>query len=258
MSEHGTVRRIARSRTRFAVAAWVVALLGGLPALSVGQLIEFDDEKVFGYALFDILEVAPNVDGRPVDWDFAGWIGKNYTRIWFKSDGNLYNGQERSGEMEFQALYSRLIAPYWELQAGVRADVADGSGDSRNRTHLVLGVEGLAPYWFEIEPAVFISQDGDLSASLAATYDLFMTQRIIVQPRLDIAAAAQEVPDWGVGSGLNGFGLGLRIRYEIRREFAPYVGVRWTRRTGGSADLARLTGEDTEMVGLVAGLRLWR
>lgn len=232
-------------------------LMAGVARAQSRPLLELENEKVYSFVLFDVLEAAPALEGSPVAWDMIGSIGKEYNRFWIKSDGDLATAQ-RAGEMEFQALYSRLIAPYWEAQTGVRVDVGYGGGETLTRAQFVVGLEGLAPYWFELEPALFVSDRGDVSASLTGTYDLFVTQRLLLQPRLDVAAAVQEVAEWGVGSGLNSIGLGARLRYEIRREFAPYVGVSWTRLTSGTADLARLEGEDSSIFGLVLGVRMWR
>lgn len=121
----------------------------------------------------------------------------------------------------------------------------------------MVGFTGLAPYWFEVEPALFVSENGDVSARLSATYDALLTQRLVLQPRLDVNVALQDVPKFGVGSGFNNVELGLRLRYEIKREFAPYVGVTWSRQLGATADLARGTGAKVDEVRLVAGVRLW-
>lgn len=247
----------ARGLRLLTAAVLLPVLMAGAARAQSQPLMELENEKVYSFVLFDILEAAPILEGGPLAWDMIGSIGKEYNRFWIKSDGDLSTSQ-RAGEMEFQALYSRLIAPYWEIQAGVRFDVGYAGDETNTRGQLVVGLEGLAPYWFELEPAVFISDQGDVSASLTGTYDLFVTQRLILQPRLDVTVALQEVEPWGVGSGLNSVGLGARLRYEIRREFAPYVGISWTRLTGGTADLARLEGEDANTLSLVVGVRLWR
>lgn len=131
------------------------------------------------------------------------------------------------------------------------------SGPDRARTFAVIGVQGLAPYWFEVTPALFISDDGDVSARLTASYDLLFTQRFIVQSRIEVNAAAQDARKFGVESGFNDVELGLRFRYEIRREFAPYIGVNWLRKLGDTADLAREEGDDVDALGVVVGFRLW-
>ena len=121
----------------------------------------------------------------------------------------------------------------------------------------IVGAAGLAPYWFEVEPTLYVSDDGDVSFRLEATYDLLLTQRLILQPRFELDAAASSTPEFGIGAGINDIQLGLRLRYEIRREVAPYVGVSWTRKLGNTADFARDEGEDVDSLGAVVGLRFW-
>ncbi len=164
---------------------------------------------------------------------------------------------EANGEGEVQVLYGRQVAAFWDAVAGVRVDRRWGDGTA-TRALLAAGLQGLAPYWFEVAPTLFVSQHGHLSARLEASYELLLTQRLIVEPELELNAAVQEVPEFGVGTGLNDIELGIRLRYEVRREFAPYVGFSWTRRVGKSADLARATGEDAGSGTFVAGLRVWR
>lgn len=246
----------ALKRTLGALAGWTLTA-ATLPFTGFAQTVQLDNDKIFGLARFEVLELAPGPDQRPLQWDFSAWVGKSYTRIWFKSDGNVASNQ-RVGEIELQALYSRLVSPFWELQAGVRTDVAYSPDDTRTRALLVLGLQGMAPYRFELEPALFVSTDGDVSASLVAAYDVFLTQRLLLQPRLETTAAIQESADWSVGSGLNSVVLGARLRYEIRREFAPYVGLNWTRLAGGTADFARMDGEDPSTLSFVVGVRVWR
>ena len=125
------------------------------------------------------------------------------------------------------------------------------------RTFGVIGVQGLAPYWFELDTAIFISGDGDISARIEAEYDLLITQRLILQPRTELNFAVQSVADAGVGSGLSTAELGLRLRYEFSRQFAPYAGVNWVRSVGETADSARAGSEDVGAVSVVAGVRLW-
>ncbi len=214
------------------------------------------DNKVYSLVLFDLLEYQHTGAENPVTWDMLWWIGGDFTRFWIKSEG-AHSTTAGSGDIEVQALFSRLIAPFWEWQAGLRLDTRYGAGADRTRILAVVGFEGLAPYWFEVEPAVFVSQDGDISARVTTTYDMFVTQRLIAQPRIEVNAAVQEVPEFGVGSGLNDLDLGLRLRYEIKREYAPYVGVSWLRRFAGTADLARLTGAAVSDLAAVGGLRVW-
>jgi copper resistance protein B len=156
------------------------------------------------------------------------------------------------GQAELQLLYSRAITPFFDVQAGVRQDFEPDS-----RAYGVLGLQGLAPYRFEIDAAAFLSEEGDLTARLEAEYDLLLTQRLALQPRVEVEAALDDVPDRALASGFTGAEAGLRLRYEIRREIAPYVGVSWRKALGDTADIVRAAGEEDETTALVAGVRVW-
>jgi len=186
-------------------------------------------------------------------WDFQGWFGGDIKRLWIKTEGEYGMEPGRLEEGEIQALYSRAISPYFDLQAGVRHDFEPGPG----RSYAVLGVQGLAPYWFELDAALFVSEEGDLTARVEAEYEILFTQRLIAQPRVELEVSAQEVSELGFGSGLSTVDFGLRLRYEIRREFAPYIGVSWTELVGGTADFARAAGEAKSSRSFVVGLRFW-
>ncbi len=151
-----------------------------------------------------------------------------------------------------QALYSRAIAPFFDVQAGVRQDIA-----GPDTTYAVLGIQGLAPYMFEIDGALFLSQRGDLTARFEAELDQRITQRLILQPRAEFNLAAQDVPQLGIGAGLDRVEVGIRLRYEIIREFAPYIGIEQSWRVGHSADYARAAGEDPAVLSFITGIRFW-
>lgn len=185
-------------------------------------------------------------------WDAAGWTGGDINRFWWKSEGEGDFDGEIEGEV--QALYSRAVTPFWDVQAGVRQDFRE---DGESPTHLVVGVQGLAPHWWEVDAAAFLSTGGDLTARVEAEYDQRITQRLILQPRIEVEASASDVPELGLGSGLTHVEAGLRLRYEIAREFAPYVGVEWSRDLGGTADLTRAMGGEPEHTRFVIGLRAW-
>lgn len=216
-----------------------------------------EDSQRFGYLLVDQLEYRMKEGADTMRWDVVGWYGGDYNRFWLKTEGDWRTSGERGGEAEVQVLYGRLIAPFWDFQVGLRYDQFSGAGFNRSRGFAVIGLQGLARYRFGVEPALFISQDGDVSARLTATYDMLLTQRLILQPRLDFDAAVQSAEKFGVGEGVNSIGLGLRLRYEIRREFAPYIGVHWLNRFGETADLARLHGGRADDIAVVFGVRLW-
>lgn len=184
-------------------------------------------------------------------WDGEAWFGGDLNRFVLKTEGEGADGDLDAAEA--QALYSRAVGPYFDLQIGLRQDFEP----TPRRTYFTVGFEGLAPYWFDIEGAAFLSTKGDLSARFEGTYDLRLTQRWILQPRAEVNLAARDVPEIGVGSGVSNVELGLRLRYELRREFAPYVGLSFERKVGATADFARALGEDAEATSVVFGLRAW-
>ena len=213
-----------------------------------------DDRRWYRFLLLEPFEYQLRDGDDTFSWEADGWVGGDDERLWLKTEGDL---TEDEGEAEAQLLYGRLIAPFWDLQLGVRYDQPWGADADSARVFAVVGVEGLVPYFFDVEPALYLSDDADLSARLEATADLLLTQRLILQPRLELDAALQEASEHGVGQGLNDFGLGARLRYELRREFAPYVGVSWTRKTGETAGLARRAGEEVSDFAVVFGVRMW-
>ena len=184
-------------------------------------------------------------------WDVEGWLGGDINRFVLKSEGEG-GGREGVHEAEIQALYSRAVTRYTDLQIGLRHDL-----EPRSVTYLTLGAETLFPYWFEAEGAVFLSQDGDLLGRVEGSYDFRLTEKLILQPSAELEFAAQDVRASDIGSGLSSAELGLRLRYEIRREFAPYVGVSYERSLGRTADFARGNGEDASDTRIVVGLRAW-
>lgn len=202
--------------------------------------------------LFNLAEYQVRSGRDGLRWDGEGWFGGDINRLVVKTEGE---GEfaHTIDDAEVQLLYSRAIGPYFDLQGGVRYDFEPDP----SRTYLTIGFEGLAPYWFEVEGAVFLSNKGDVLGRLEGYYDQLITQRLVLQPRAEFNLAAQDVPENGVGSGLSNIELGLRLRYEIRREFAPYVGVSWERKLGDTSRFARREGERVRSSSLVLGLRTW-
>lgn len=207
---------------------------------------------VVSQVIFNVAEFQIRDGRNGYRWDGEAWIGSDASRFVLKSEGEGTAG-DGVEHAEVQGLYSRPLDPYWNLQAGVRQDF--GSGPSR--TYATIGIEGLAPYWFDVDGAVFLSTKGDLYARAGAYYDQRITQRLILQPRVEFNFAAQDVPESRIGSGLSNAELGLRLRYEIRREFAPYIGISYDRKIGDTARYARIDGKDVENTSLVVGVRFW-
>ncbi len=211
------------------------------------------EHGIFASFLGDRLEYQTR-DGSPaLSWDVQAWAGGDFHKLRLKSEGTWSIDDDEFEEAQAELFYSRNVAPFWDLQIGVRHDFEPDP----DRTFAALGVQGLAPLWFEIDATAYVSEDGDLSAALEAEYDMLLTQRLVLQPRFEISAALQEVEEYGVGQGINEVELGLRLRYEIRREFAPYVGISWNRKIGETENLAEDEGEDIDEFSIVVGLKAW-
>jgi copper resistance protein B len=207
---------------------------------------------VFRQVIFNLAE-AQIRDGRDgYRWDGEAWIGGDVNRLAIKTEGSGDFGRPID-DAEVQLLYSRALDPYVNLQAGVRYDFKPNP----SRTYASLGIEALAPYFFDVEGTVFLSDRGDVLARAEAYYDQRLTNWFVLQPRAELNFAAQDVPENGIGSGLSDIELGLRLRYELRRELAPYIGVSWDRKLGDTAGFARTEGESTGGFSFVAGLRVW-
>jgi copper resistance protein B len=183
-------------------------------------------------------------------WEGEAWVGGDINRFVVKTEGE---GTDELESAEVQALYSRAVSPFFDLQAGVRQDFQSGP----KRTYASVGFEGVAPYWFETSGALFLSSKGELFGRLEGTYDLRLTQRWILQPRVEANLTGQDIPELELGSSVSNIELGLRLRYEIKREFAPYVGVSFDRKFGGTADYAHIAGKEVEATSFVIGVRAW-
>lgn len=206
---------------------------------------------VYSRLTFDLAEYQIRDGKDGYRWEAEAWLGDlNRFVVKSKGEGTL---REEVDHAEFQALYAKALDPWWNLQLGLRQDISPRPV----RTWATLGVEGRAPYQFEVQAAVFLSHNGELTGRIEGTHDLRITQRLILQPRAELSLSAQDIPQLGIGAGLDKAELGLRLRYEIAREFAPYIGIEQSWKAGGSADYARTKGEGTSATSLVAGIRFW-
>lgn len=202
--------------------------------------------------LFDIAEYQARKHGDGYRWEGEAWFGGDIDRLLVKTEGEGGFG-EPIEDAELQLLYSRAVAPYWNTHFGVRHDFRPDP----SRSYAVAGIEGVAPYWFHVSGQFFLSDKGDFRARAEGSYDQRITQRLILTPRAEINLSAQDMPAIGVGSGLTDVELGLRLRYELRKEFAPYIGVEWSKKTGNTARYAGAAGEDAGATNFVAGIRFW-
>jgi copper resistance protein B len=268
MVEH---RAAARSALLLGAAAigWIPAAVGqsatdGYPAPSDAErAAAFPDlggmsaaammpENPFNtFVLFDQLE-GQNADaGDVLDWNMRAWLGRNVDKLWVRSEGSRAAGRTERAELEL--LWGRSVARWWDLVAGLREDLRAGPHEQ----WAAIGVQGVAPYRFKLEATAYRGDGGRAAARLEAEYELLVTNRWILEPRLELDAYSREDPSRGIGAGLASVDAGLRLRYEIRRELAPYVGIVRGRTFGGTADLARMAGTETGDTRLVAGVRFW-
>ena len=215
-------------------------------------LVENGDVRTTA-VLIDSIEASFGNGDAGYSWNAQGWTGGDINRFWWKTEGEGEFGGKLH-DAEIQTLYSRAVAPFWDVQAGVRQDIRPDGDDT---THLTVGVQGVTPYWFEMSAAAFLSTEGDLTARVEAEYDQRITQKWILQPALELEMSASDIPELEIGSGLTTVTAGLRLRYEIRKEFAPYFGVEWNRSFGDTSEYARARGEDAEDVRWVAGIKAW-
>jgi copper resistance protein B len=222
--------------------------------MSYGEMVsmmQMDDTHRFGKMLLDHVEWRDSEEGSAGAWDVQGWYGGDYDKIWLKTEGERVAGQTRDARAEL--LWDRVVTRWWDMQAGVREDFGEGPP----RTWFAFGLEGLAPYWLDAEATVYVGEQGRTAARVRAEYDLLLTQRLIIQPHGEINLYGKADPQRQIGSGLSDLDLSLRLRYEIRRELAPYVGMVWSRRFGGTADQVRAAGGSTNDLQLVVGARIW-
>ena len=212
----------------------------------------FPDQALFGGVRFDKLEWNGLGGNDRARWDMEAFVGNDYDKFFFKSEGTFDGRSQKFDEARFQALYSRMISYFFDFQVGVRHDVSPKPA----RTYAVIGIEGLAPGFFEIDADAYISQKGEISGSFTGWYDLLITNRLILQPRVDLRLQLQSVPELELGRGLTDFELGARLRYEFTRNVAPYIGVSWDRKVGETASIAQRNQKQPSSVNFVAGVRL--
>ena len=203
------------------------------------------------FVLFDQLEWQSGSGAAGLNVDTKGWIGGDRNRFWFRAEGDSEDG--RVGEAETHLLYGRQISRWWDVVGGMRQDARPGPA----RTWAAIGVQGLAPYWFEVELTGYVGAEGRTHFRGEVEYELLLTNRLVLQPLVEVEVFGKADPERGIGAGLSTIDTGFRLRYEFRREFAPYVGVTWNNKFGKTADFAEAAGEHSGGARLVTGVRLW-
>ena len=216
------------------------------------------DDKLYVFTLIEQLEYRVATDDDTADhlgWEAQGWVGGDFNKFWWKNEGMaVFDGRDK-GEAETDLLYSRLITPFWDFQVGVQYANEWSKGDDEDRWSGAIALQGVAPYKFELDHALYISEDGDVTLEIEAEYDLRMTQRLVLQPRAEMGFAFQDIPERSLGAGMTDVTLDLRLRYEIKREFAPYFGVRSQFLVGETDNIAEADGEDSDPIFFMAGVR---
>jgi copper resistance protein B len=210
------------------------------------------DEHHFSSVLLDRLEWAHAGGDNVASYDAQAWFGGTYDRLVIKGEGEAARGRMKDARTEL--LWGHAISAFWDTQLGLRNDAGSGLPA---RNWLAFGVQGLAPYWFEVEATGYVSPSGRTAVRLAASYDLLLTQRLIVQPRVEANFYGRRDPEWEVGSGLSNATVGVRLRYELTRQFAPYIGVERQQHIGNAASMITAAGGRTGETRFVAGVRLW-
>jgi copper resistance protein B len=209
-----------------------------------------EDQRLYVHGLLDQFEARIGAENS-FRWDGQAWAGTDANRLWFKSEGTVTNG--KVGDGSHQLLYGRPITTYFDLQGGIRYDIDSGP----SRGWAALGIQGLAPQWFDVEATAYVSDSGHLASRLTTFYDVLLTQRLILEPQIELNFYSKSDPGRAIGSGLSDLDAGLRLRYEFTRKVAPYIGVVFEDKFGGTAAFARRQGESANDVRFVAGIRSW-
>lgn len=225
-------------------------LTTGPYAQSGPRQLQLADEHIFWAVLGDKLEY--NADNESTAFDIQGWYGTTFNRLVIKAEGEITDSNLE--ELQTDVLYSQAFSAYFDAQIGIRLDL---NKEGTNRQWLATSIQGLAPYWFEVNASLYLGEDARTALAIEAEYELLFTQRLVLQSSAELTAYGKEDLDNGIGSGLVSGGMGMRLRYEATRQFSPYVGVEWTRRFGDTADLTRNAGNSVADTEYVAGLRFW-
>lgn len=215
------------------------------------------DDRLYVFTLFEQFEYRIATDDTPdhLGWEAQGWIGGDFNKFWWKNEGEATFDGPDEGETETDLLYSRLITPFWNVQVGAQYANTWGTDGYDDRWSAVIALQGLAPYKFELDNSLYISENGDVTFAFEAEYNIHITQRLVLQPRAEVGFAFQDISERELGTGVTDVNLDLRLRYEIKREFAPYIGVRYRTLLGETGNIAQAAGRDTEQLYFLVGVR---
>jgi copper resistance protein B len=214
------------------------------------ELMDMDDNASFFMVRANAFEWRRRDSENAFSWDIQGWYGNDYDKLVLKSDGDVVEGDT---DARTELLWDRVIGRWWNVQAGIRHDTLPG----RARTWAAIGVQGLAPYWFDVEATAYVGEEGRSALRLSIDYELLLTQRLVLEPEVEVEAYGQNDRANLIGSGVSSTELAIRMRYELMRELAPYIGIAWTRLHGNTAQIARTAGVEVDDLQWLAGVRWW-
>lgn len=226
-------------------------VMGDMSYKSMVSVMQMDDTVSVGHVLFDQLEWRNSDAGDAAAWDARASYGGDYSKTLIKTEGEYV--QDEIADARVELLWDRVFSRWWSAQVGVREDFGVGP----SRSWIAMGVEGLAPYWFDIEATLYVGDEGRTAMRFNVEYDLLITQRLVLRAEMEGNLYGKADPELQLGSGMSNLEVGLRLRYEIRREFAPYIGVAWQKKFAGTADYAQAAGSNISDVQAIAGLRVW-
>ncbi|MGH1431776.1 MAG: copper resistance protein B [Neptuniibacter sp.] len=209
------------------------------------------DDPLLTMITIDQLEKRDANSSKPFAWEVQGWAGYDLDKFVFKTEGERADGETEKAEL--QLLYSKAIDPYWDIQFGIRHDFYP----KPTQDWAVIALQGVAPYYFETDASLFIGEDGQTALRLESEYEMMLTQQWVLSPEIELNIHGQNDEEREIGSGLSNIEAGLRLRYEVKREFAPYIGIHWEKKFGKTSDYAREEGEDTSDTQFVIGVRAW-
>jgi len=215
------------------------------------EMMGMDDRRRFGKVMFDRLEWQDADDGSRYAWDARAWYGGDYHKVWLEAEGD--RTENATQESRLEAGWERIISAWWSVRAGLRRDAGEGPA----RDWAGVGFTGLAPGFIDTRAILYLGDDGRSALRMTFEGDLLFTQRLVLQPKLELDAFGKDDPEKQIGSGLSSLEFGLRLRYEWRREFAPYLGLSWTGHFGETADLRKAAGDDSDELTWLAGVRAW-
>jgi len=228
-----------------------VVIIAALNLAMIPAQARMEDDPLETKLMLDKFEVGRADGNNILAWEGAVWTGKDLNKLWLKSDGERVAGETEGTETRL--LYSRAIDPFWDIQIGLRHDT---SGDAK-RNYINIGLQGLAPYYFETDANLSVAKSGQVKLNSSFEYEMMLTQKLVLSPEIELNAYTKDDKSMGVASGLSDLEAGLRLRYEIKREFAPYIGVNWSKKLGNTADMAKDEGEETSETAIVLGVRAW-